>query len=561
MKNLLLLALLVSASSCFNDLKRGKAPSREAWTPKNGNALKVYKEMETGPDTLVAFFWPSEDFYNRHNGTYFNEPNYQAFITKNSESVFRSSDEFDVWMKKIFNEVPLIREKIELIQVQEIEPVKAEIKGITKQDKELKAEHKNLKKTIKKDKKQHKSLVKTQTTEKETLEIKKQEFQANPTQELKQEIEELEANITKLETQIVELAEKIEIDEARYEAIPDIRKDLFAQKKELQASLEPIEAKIAENRKEQDTMNFWQKEMLNRIQAGIDPQAIEKKYDEDENVIINEYGLEESEILASKQLHWIQTYDPAGTPRDKNHVIFKNGVIDIRFGEWGLNKLDYSTKYEKDAEGNLILDGNGKPTLASDSDFYDISLDKKDVLRFKIREKDRFGNPTRQGSYLAFTLQRSEFEGHLRLVGDMFRYTPGVSEPERGQAKVFLVKKDKAFLACNSEGGAYFEAAREENREEFKTQCGKATMEGSLCFTGQTLVAKSLLEKYAENKFIEEEEGGETTVSTFFAGGYTLKNIRLVDIGKIAYDVHRAADEETDTPEYWTSAEISRCSQ
>jgi predicted nucleic acid-binding Zn-ribbon protein len=560
MNKLILLALLVSVSGCFNDLKRGKALRKEAFQ-SSSNALTVYSEMETGPDTLVAFFWPSEDFYDRHNGDYFSNSDYQEFITENSTSVFKSSDEFDVWMRKIFTQVPELREDAALIE-NEKGPVQEKIDALAKKMSDNKKEIKNLQKPFKKQIKKRDGYTKKLNSKKKELKKKQEELNQDPNnQEIKDAIAKIEAAITGYEEKLAPLNEELAEMDAQIAPLQAEIDELFVEKKRIQdEEMKPITDRLAENKKVQDKMNLWQKEMLNRIQAGIDPQSVTKVLDAEGNQVVNEFGIKETEIDSQKQLHWVQTYDPAGTPRDKSHVIFKDGVIDIRFGEWGLDKIDYRTKFEKTEEGEIKRDSAGKGILAKDSDFYDIELDAKDVLRFKIREKNRFGNRTRQGSYLEFTLQRSAFEGHMRLVGDMFRYTPGVAEPERGQAKIFLVKKDKAFLSCKTEAGAMYRAAREENREEFKAQCGQATIDGTLCFTGETMVAKALLEKYAKDSIVEVD-GAQTTIP-FFKDGFTLTNIKLIAKGKIAYDVLKpGAEANAEVPDYWTSAAITRCNQ
>ena len=137
------------------------------------------------------------------------------------------------------------------------------------------------------------------------------------------------------------------------------------------------------------------------------------------------------------QVNWIKTYKTyAG---EKNFFDIKDGYIEIKFGEWGIDQIDYKTVYQRDDNSNVLFNSDGSAKMAAESDFSRMIYKGFNTYEFHMLEKDKKGNKT--GRVIEFKVERSPFSQkiHTKVLGDMnIRYN-GVIE-RRGQLKLVLTR-------------------------------------------------------------------------------------------------------------------------
>ena len=262
-----------------------------------------------------------------------------------------------------------------------------------------------------------------------------------------QKCKELETDLISIAQQLEDIQIRLEevmglISELTHE-IARVKKEeigpLFTLKKSVEREeLGPLNEEKNPLLERLDAIITHQAEMIARVQTSLDPHAVSFDTDEDGNPTYNQYGHRNRRVNENAQVNWIKMYkDTAGQSNLFNIV---GNVINIEFNEWGENQVSYKTSYEKDEAGNIKFDQNGEPILSKDSDFTFVKLGARDFIEFQMPEKDKRGNLT--GRVYDFKLQRSPFDVHVRILGDMTVSYRG-EVVRRGQIKILLTKENK----------------------------------------------------------------------------------------------------------------------
>lgn len=450
--SIILLATLLF-SGC-NELKQDKAP-KSGVQIFNTNYVPANYKANPNPDSIVTFMWPSEEYFERYKAEgLFDYRDYQSFIAATSKEVFENGDAFDEWTLVFLNEGKKLQGQIAEIDLK-IEPVKEKITELQSQINDLKKELKELEKEKKKSTREKSKLRKS----KRALEAQADEDQARFVELNCKDVIEQQAGpnlveCKELKQSLLDIAEELAEVNAKYEEVMERIKELtdeiayvkkekigplFTAKKEIERDqLAPLNEERKPLVERVDAIITHQAEMIARVQTALDPQAVTYDRDEDGNLTYDHYGFVKRKVNESKQVNWIKMYkDTAG---QSNSFDIKGDVIHINFSEWGENKVSYKTSYKKDENGRIVYDENGQPVLESDSDFSLVKLGARDFIEFKMPEKDKRGNLT--GKIYEFKLQRSPFDVHLRMIGDMTLTYQGKVE-RRGQIKILLTKNNK----------------------------------------------------------------------------------------------------------------------
>jgi hypothetical protein len=422
--NILSVALLLCVVSCgeldkLNELQKDIASKNGVKLPNIG-ASANYPESQDFPDTLVAFLWPDEAYYkNSLNHTNrradYNFPandSFKNFLLDLKLNVFKSGDAFDALL--------LVGIKIEA----DMDAVLTEIKPFNRKVKKLKSDIKKIKNKVK-------TLMKALKTQNtlmddalDTLEAFG-DYDAILANNAHPQHAEVGVANNYYHTKKTDVADtQLELD-TKNDDIASKTKEMKAIKKsveykELIADKEVIDAKSKHN-------NGNKSEMLTRVQENLDVAAVkfstctEEEIGEEDNsmspcmpgqrtgsLIINQYNYVERVAQKHKQINWINTY--IDSVDVENEVIVNESEVFIKFGEWGVNEMNYSN-FEYDDEGDRVL--KVKP------DFININFDaKSQVIKFTMVEKNKNGVPTER--LLKFTLQKSLFGGiHTRFLGDI----------------------------------------------------------------------------------------------------------------------------------------------
>lgn len=443
MKNLILGLTVLLVCSC-NELQKDKA-SKDGVVLPFSDALQIRTEVNSAPDSLTAFLWPSVEYYERQTKAgVISAVDYQDYVAQVSANVFLFGDEFDEWIITYLSEGRELETTLEEIGelkkpvLEKMKPIANRIRNLRKEAKTLKSKIRKIKKDVKK----KKVVVATASTNVETA---KAEFDALVctdvlTDDTHADFGKCTILKTKLDEVKVILAEAAETYDAAKKLQKEKEADLkhiekveikkaTAEKKKIQKEeLQPLLDKEEEADNRLAEILIHQSERIGLVQENLDPHSVTLARDEDGEIILNSYGFPDRTVDSETQVNWIKTYET--TADEKNVFDIRRKKITIKLGEWGENAQSYETKYDEDEFGNF--------TLANDSEIYDVSLDGEDVVRFKFKEKDRRGNVT--GRIYSFELQRSPFDIHVRLLGDIVVTYRGEVE-RRGQIKVILTKK------------------------------------------------------------------------------------------------------------------------
>jgi len=437
-------------SGC-NELKNDKAP-KDGVKIFNSNYVPTNYKVNPKPDSLVAFLWPTEEYFERYNREgIIAENDYKKFMVNSAKEVFLNGDAFDEWSLVFLNEGTKIQSNIKEIEVK-IKPILEQISNIQKQIGDFKKQLK----TVEKEKK---SLTRTKSKlrkkksalDKLSLELTK-EFtslscadvindQAGPNfqrcKEIEQELldtaSEMEDVNEEYDTVLAEISElSKEISRIKKEEISP----LFSLKKKIEnEELKPLNEDKRPLEDRLDAITTHQAEMLGRVQVALDPHAVSYPTDVDGNPTYNQYGHQNRSIDEEKQVNWLKTY--TNTAGQSNLFNIEGNVIHIQFNEWGEDQASYKTSYKRDENGKIVFDKKGQPILAASSDFSFVKLGARDFIEFKMPEKDKRGNLT--GRIFEFKLQRSPFDVHIRILGDVVVSYRG-EVVRRGQMKILLTK-------------------------------------------------------------------------------------------------------------------------
>ena len=118
MNKLLLLPLILILSVSCNELRNDSAKKDGIKLIQTASFPAGYK-ANVEPDSVTAFLWPTEEFYNRQKEAgVIDARDYQDFIANTSAEVFLSGDEFDDWSKVQLTRGEELSEEIEVLEEQ-----------------------------------------------------------------------------------------------------------------------------------------------------------------------------------------------------------------------------------------------------------------------------------------------------------------------------------------------------------------------------------------------------------------------------------------------------------
>ena len=421
-KNIILSFSLITAFSCGNDVKQANAPKRSVKV-SDSNAAKVIPKHSDYPDTAVAFFWPTQEYFEtlhvseslksyalafgkkapRHNVF----ADYETYLTFVAQSVFNYGDAFDFSsvkhekavgeLKKTENEkklqkLKLSKDRDEQIAVIESDPVNAAlIMTFNDLDNEYEDQIKITNKLCKdgdpgcKDarKKEKKLKRSRRTAQKEMNEV------LNPlTDPIK---DQYVVDLANLETRL---------------------------------SIPPLQ--ILKDRAVEEMSGN-----LKLVQVALDPDGYETEIKDSKKINLTR----NNDMPFS---NWVELKD--GVNVTDNEFIVKDQNIRIKFGRWGNDLLVYESLYARDENEKLLLDKDGKATLLAESDIINMEFDDAtEVLKFTMLEKDIRGKRT--GQIYDITLQRSLYPQQgptrVRFLGDLFMKKDN-DIVRRGQMKIDL---------------------------------------------------------------------------------------------------------------------------
>lgn len=214
------------------------------------------------------------------------------------------------------------------------------------------------------------------------------------------------------------VAMKADLDEAmaKYNEVDAERKELISNRDKKQKKIDDI------------VLN--QSQRVARVQAALDPQATVWRTDDENRRVVDS-------VKEDQQVNWVKLY--SNYVGEKNSFDIKDGYIDIEFGEFGINAVGYKTVYLKDDSGNVQFNVDGSAKMAKESDFSKMIYLGRNVYEFHMLEKDTNGNRT--GRIYEFKLEKSPFDIHMKVLGDVVIKYNGAVE-RRGQIKIVLTKAE-----------------------------------------------------------------------------------------------------------------------
>lgn len=436
MKMLLVLPLVLLLSVSCNDLRQDKA-KKDGIQLIQGASFPVHYKTTKEPDSLTAFLWPTEEFFNRQKEAgIIDARDYQDYIATTSAEVFLSGDEFDEW-----SEIQLTRGEELAAEIEKLENERAPIQH---KYNEIRKEHQNERKNHgRKDSAAKKEEKKVAPIASELAGLEEdysvENCQATPDTEACKELEgKITAKRDELDTQTQKAkTARAEADEYHAAKVKPLEDEMDRIKKD---ELDPIVAERSKLEKEQGNITMNQALRLSRVQSALDPQATKYVRDDSGQIM---YGQDNRPMIdyveESSQVNWVKTY--VDYVQDKNIFDIKDGYIDIRFGEWGIGSLDYKTVYQIDDNGNVLMNVDGSAKMAAESDFSKMIYLGRNVYEFHMIEKDANGNRT--GRVFEFKVERSPFSAkfHTKVLGDITVTNNGTVE-RRGQIKLILVRSN-----------------------------------------------------------------------------------------------------------------------
>ncbi|MCY4644454.1 MAG: hypothetical protein OXB88_07530 [Bacteriovoracales bacterium] len=125
----------LTAMSC-NDIRYDTAPKNGIQLPMIGALGIETSKIRKAPDTVTAFLWPSEVYFEREQelGFLSDFEDYQTFIQKTSAAVTLASDEFDEWTLIGFKESKEIEKELKDL---ENAPIRKQIASLNENLREL----------------------------------------------------------------------------------------------------------------------------------------------------------------------------------------------------------------------------------------------------------------------------------------------------------------------------------------------------------------------------------------------------------------------------------------
>jgi hypothetical protein len=434
MKKLFVLPLVLLLSVSCNELRQDKAKKDGIQLIQGANFPSNYKTNKE-PDSLTAFLWPTEEFFNRQKEAgVIDARDYQDYIANTSAEVFLSGDEFDSWSEVQLTRGEELASEIEKLEEQRA-PIQTKYNNVRKEHQNERKNHGRKDSAAKKEEKKVAPIASELAGLEEDYSV--ENCQATPDTET---CTELEAKITskrdELDTQTQKAkAARADADEYHASKVQPLEDEMNRIKKE---ELDPIVEERGKLETEQAGITKNLAVRLSRVQSALDPQATKYLRDDAGQIM---YGQDNRPMIdyveESSQVNWIKTYITyAG---EKNVFDIKDGYVDIKFGEWGIGALEYKTVYQKDDNGNVKMNIDGSAQMAPESDFSKMIYLGRNVYEFHMIEKDANGNRT--GRIFEFKVERSPFSAklHTKVLGDITVTNNGTVE-RRGQIKLVLTR-------------------------------------------------------------------------------------------------------------------------
>ncbi|TNF31374.1 MAG: hypothetical protein EP319_02315 [Deltaproteobacteria bacterium] len=436
MKKLFVLPLVLLLSVSCNELRQDQAQKNGIQLIQGASFPANYKTTKE-PDSLTAFLWPTEEFFNRQKEAgVIDARDYQDYIANTSAEVFLSGDEFDEWSEIQLTKGEELAAEIEKLE-NERAPIQQKYNEIRKEHQNERKNHGRKDSAAKKEEKKVAPIASELAGLEEDYSV--ENCQATPDTET---CKDLESKITSkrdeldTQTQKAKVA-RAEADDYHATKVKPLEDEMDRIKKD---ELDPIVAERSKLEKEQGNITKNQALRLSRVQSALDPQATKYVRDDSGQIM---YGQDNRPMIdyveESSQVNWVKTY--VDYVQDKNIFDIKDGYIDIRFGEWGIGALDYKTVYQKDDNGNVVMNVDGSAKMAAESDFSKMIYLGRNVYEFHMIEKDANGNRT--GRIFEFKVERSPFSAklHTKVLGDITVTNNGAVE-RRGQIKLILVRSN-----------------------------------------------------------------------------------------------------------------------
>jgi hypothetical protein len=442
--------IILSLSLAFSTLLTGCNELRKDTAPKEGvqilntNFIPANYKISKRPDTIVAFLWPSEEYHQRYLAEgLLTESDYQTFIAETAKNVFLNGDKFDSLILENIEKTPQIEKEVALIEL-EISPIQEKVNDLQDQMDTFTVEVKKLEKLKKPYKRPMYKLRKKQKALKKSISENTEEFQtlncvevlntrSGPNLEtcvgLDKNLKDDAAELAEVNEEYATMSGEVAVLDAKIKKIKDedIAPLFTAQDTMIKTELNPLLAAKDELLKVLTDITLNQANALENVQSALDPHAV--------LMSVNDEGEEVRSIDEGVQVNWIKTYEDSATKSNVFNI--EGAVIHLEFNDWGESSLSYKTSYQKDEEGNIKFDQKGVPLQAKESDFAFVKVGARDLVEFDMLEKDVRGNQT--GRVYKFKLQKSFFDIHVRLLGDLQVVYQGKVE-RRGQMKLVLPK-------------------------------------------------------------------------------------------------------------------------
>lgn len=455
MKKLFVLPLILLLSVSCNELKQETA-KRKSIVLQGTQQLPAGFKAKSSPDSVTAFLWPTEDFFKRQSEAgRISAASYQDYIANVARDVFYEGDVYDelsIESLKIKYEGLELKKKPEFKTYDNLASEEKTLNAaIASNERKIKSEQKKVEKEQKKIDKEKAKI----TSEKPKLEAE----ETNLTQlEERYSVENCQAtpdteDCKTLENIIIYSQNKIwahhtiinssqkKIDTAQKKITSSNAKIAKYQKKldEANAKLPEVQSAMAQAKPAYDEImqkltaletkrtGFKEKalEQIRKIQATVDPQAASQSR--------NANGDLQTDIDISLQENWIDV-ESSGS-----RIYIKDGYFDIRFEDWGKNALQYKTRFKEDDEGNVLLNTDGSPVMAEDSDFSRMIFLGNNVYEFNMIEKN--ADETKTGRIIEFKVEMSPYYKDVKILGDMNIRENG-QIVRRGQIKIIIPKSE-----------------------------------------------------------------------------------------------------------------------
>ena len=338
-----------------------------------------FSQINPAPSSVVAFLWPTEEFFNRGQ----------------ESGQFDTQQDYQSYIRQVSSHVFLASDEFDEWTLRYFSEKRRTTKEFIQMN-ETKAS----------------IITERRSLKKEFQNLKKQE--ADLKKKIQNTTDEKEKVLLKIE--LVKVTErKGDVSQAR-----KMKKEQLASIKKL---IKALERGLQE-------INANQIERVASIQQTLDPQAVSLVYDDNGDTLTNDFGFPQRIINEEAQINWMKTYQSSAG--QDNYFDISEEKVTISLKGWDGSPALYETKYQKSHSGEW--------ELHPDSTIYEVSFSPDEVLKFKFKERDH--NESDTGRIFEFILQRSPFDQHMRLMGDLAISVQG-EIVRRGQVKIILLSQQQ----------------------------------------------------------------------------------------------------------------------